>query len=203
MVNGMQVNLQVESEGTYTLYFGQLVEASGHFDYLLTEGEIVWDEGAMAYRYTITITWQPHPGTPTIHLKEVGARLPPGFSYVAASAAGFASNLSTDEPDQVLDSLGATMVNWELPTPLPSVTEENPVATQTFYITGEQPADGEYAWVVANRNDVGAVGDITGGVYIITATAILPSTGETTARIVADVMQQAEGWTIVSWQISK
>ncbi|GAG85332.1 unnamed protein product [marine sediment metagenome] len=92
------------------------------------------------------------------------------------------------------------MLNWELELPYPSVSGANPVQTQTFYIAGEGSQEGHYAWVVANRDDVGAVGEITGASYKITATATRPGDGRTTAKIVAEVMI-AETTYIVSWQI--
>jgi len=199
-INQMEVTVQTEGKGTYTLYLGELVQTGGHSDYLDVDGEIVWDEEAGAYKYIITVTWQPLPGAPVIHLEEVGARLPLGYSYQSESAADFADNLSTNEPDETLDALGAYLLNWELELPYPSVSEANPVQTQTFYITGEGSQEGHYAWVVANRDDVGAVGEITGASYKITATATRPGDGRTTAKIVAEVMI-AETTYIVSWQI--
>ncbi len=202
-VNQMEVAIQTENKGDYTLYLGELIEPGGHSDYLDVVGEMVWDGGANAYNYTITITWQADPGEPDIKLREVGARIPVGYSYQAGSAANFTENLSTDEPDETLDTLGAYLLNWELSPPLPSISEDNPVRTQTFYITGEGSQEGHYAWVVANREDIGAVGEITGTSYEITATATHPGNGETTARIVADVMIDEEGIIhIMSWQIS-
>jgi len=135
-------------------------------------------------------------------LQEVGARLPIGYSYQSGSAAGFASNLSTGEPSETVDALEAYMLNWELGTPQPDVSEDNPVQTQTFYITGEGSQEGDYAWVVASRTDIGAVGEISGTSYRITATATRPEDGKTTAKIVADAMIGGTTY-IISWQISK
>jgi len=201
-INQMAVFIQTEDKGTYTLYFGELIQPGEHSDYLDVDGEMVWDEEAEAYKYTITVTWQSDPGTPVIHLEEVGARLPLDYSYQSESAASFDENLSTDEPDETLDALGAYLLNWELGLPLPSVSENETVQTQTFYITGEGSQEGHYAWVVANRGDVGAVGEITGTSYEITATARRLENNETTAKIVADVMVEEETTHILEWQIS-
>jgi len=201
-INQMAVSIQTEDKGTYTLYFGELIQPGEHSDYLDVDGEMVWDEEAEAYKYTITVTWQSDPGTPVIHLEEVGARLPLDYSYQSESAASFDENLSTDEPDETLDALGAYLLNWELGLPLPSVSENETVQTQTFYITGEGSQEGHYAWVVANRGDVGAVGEITGTSYEITATARRLENNETTAKIVADVMVEEETTHILEWQIS-
>jgi len=200
-INQTAVFIQTEDKGTYTLYLGELIEPGEHRESLDVDGEMVWDEEAEAYKYTITVTWQFDAGTPVIHLEEVGARLPLDYSYQSESATSFDENLSTDEPDETLDALGVYLLNWELAPPHPYVSENETVQTQTFYITGEGGQEGHYAWVVANREDVGAVGEITGTSYRITTTARNLENNETTAKIVADVMI-GEGTThILSWQI--
>jgi len=199
-INQMQVAIQTEEKGTYTLYFGELIQPGEHNDYLDVDREMIWDEEAEAYKYTITVIWQPESGVPVIHLKGIGARLPIGYSYQSGSAAGFVDNLSADEPDETVDSVGAYLLDWEFGTPEPSVSQSNPVQTQTFYITGEGSQEGDYVWVVASRDDIGAIGEITGTSYGITATATRPGDGKTTAKIVADVMI-AETTYILSWQI--
>jgi len=193
-INQMEVTIQTEDKGTYTL--------SQHSVYLDVHGEVVWDEIAEAYKYTITVTWQPGSGTPDIKLDEVRARLPIDYSYQSGSAASFAENLSTDEPDETVDTQGAYLLNWEFKSPKPSASEGNPVQTQTFYITGEGSQVNSYTtWVVASRVDIGTVGETTGTYYRITATAIRPEDGRTTAKIVADVMVGGGATYIVSWQI--
>ena len=200
-INQMPVTMQTEDRGPYTLYCDELVQTEQHSDYLGVDGGLIWYGGA--YKYTITVTWQPDAGLSTIHLVEVGVRLPLGFSYQSGSAAGFVDNLSTSEPDEILDDLGAQMLNWELGPPYPYVSEENPVQSQTFYITGEGIQEGDYTWVVANRDDIGAVSEITGTLYQITATATCPESGEITAQVTADVLIDGGTTYIVSWQTSK
>ena len=199
-INQMEVTIQTEDKGTYTVYFDELIQADSHSDYLDVTGEAVWDSGDIC-NYTITVTWQPGAGLPTIHLTDIGARLPLGYLYQTNSAASFANNLSDEEPDEVQDASGAWMLNWELGPPYPTVTEYDPVETQTFYITGEEELEGDYVWVVANRDDIGEVGEMNGQLYLITATASRDSA--TTAKIVADVLMIDLTPTIVSWQITK
>ena len=201
-INGTQVNIQTVDKGLYTIYFGELIEPDEHMDYLDVTGNMTWDAGADAYKYTITITWQAESGTPPIRLVEVGARTPVDYSYQAGSAANFTENLSTDEPDEILDSQGAYLLNWELGSPLPYVSENETVRTQIFYISGTGSQEGHYAWVVANREDIGAVGEITGNAYRITATAVCPETNRTTAKIVAEAMIGGGETYITSWQIN-
>ena len=200
-INDMQVNIQAIEGETYTLYLGEFIEPGDHSDYLDVTGNITWDSGENAYKYTITITWQPNPGPPTIHLEGVGARTPIGYSYKAGSAADFTENLSKDEPDEILDAQGAYLLNWVLSPPYLSVSASAPVQTQIFYITGAGEQEGHYAWVVASREDVGAVGEITGTFYEITATAIHPESNKTTAKIIAKAMIGGGNTHIISWQI--
>jgi len=200
-INQMQVAIQTEEKGTYTLYLGELIQPGEHSDYLDVDGDMVEEEPGV-YKYTITVTLQ-HEST--IHLVEVGARIPVGYSYQSGSANSFAENLSTndDELTQTLDTSGAWLLNWDLSSSNPGVSQENPVQTQTFYITGEGSQEGHYGWVAANRQDVGLVGEITGTSYKITAMATRPGDGRTTAKIVADVMI-GEGMTyIISWQVAR
>ena len=195
--NQMEVSIQTEDKGAYTVYFGELVQAGSKSQDLSVDGEMVWEEGT-TYKYTITVTWQG--GATVIHLTEVGARLPIGYSYKAGSAADFVDNLSTVKPDEILDSVGAYMLNWEFATPYPSVSESEPVKTQTFCIIGEGELEGDYTWVVANRADIGEVGEITGALYRIMSTAT--KDGEIAATIVADILMEEGTAYIVSWQVS-
>ena len=200
-INRMEVTVQTEDKGIYTLYLGELIQPGEHSEYLDVDGEMVWDGDAEAYKYTVTVTWQPESGLSTIHLEGVGARIPVGYIYQPGSAALFAQNLSTDEPDETIDTHGAYLLNWEFEPPYPEISEGNPAQTQTFYITGGGDLEGHYGWVVANREDIGAVGEITGTSYKITATATRPEDGETTAKIVAEVMMEDGKTYIFSWRI--
>ena len=201
-INDMQVNIQTVDRGTYTIYFGELIEAGQHSDYLEVTGNMTWDAGADAYKYTVNVTWQAEPGTPPVRLEEVGARIPVGYSYQTGSAADFTENLSTDEPDETLDSRGAYLLNWELGSPKPYISDNETERTQIFYITGSGEQEGHYAWVVANRVDIGAVGEVTGTYYEITATAIHPENSVATAKIVVEAIFGGGNIYITSWQIS-
>ena len=200
-INDMQVDIQTVNEGEYTLYLGEFIEPGEHSNYLDVASNMTWDAGANAYKYTVTITWQAESGTPPIHLEGVGARIPIGYSYVDESAADFTENLSTDEPDETLDSQGAYLLHWDLKPPYPELSDTEPVQTQTFYITGSGDQGGHYGWVVANREDVGAVGEINGTFYEITSTAVIPENSETAARIIAKVILEGTNIHIISWQI--
>ncbi|MDP3878931.1 MAG: hypothetical protein Q8Q07_01320, partial [Dehalococcoidales bacterium] len=75
-VNLMTVDIEAENTGYYTLIFGELIEPGEHNEFVDVTGELVWDDGAGDYRYTITITLQ-HDST--VHLNEIGVRLPDGY----------------------------------------------------------------------------------------------------------------------------
>jgi len=199
-VNGMAVAMQVEEKGTYTLFAGEWVVARHHSDWLEVTGNMT-EEALGVYKYTITVTRQPE-ASGNIELAEVGARLPVGYNYQPGSAASFGDNLSTDEPDDTLDGAGAHLIEWEFSSPRPQLDEDNPTRTQVFYATGEGNLEGYYSWVVAQRSNIGAVSEVTGTVYIITATATNPEDGEITATVVADVMMSDGDISIVSWRIN-
>ncbi len=205
-INQMAVSTLTENEGDFTMYLGELLDTSGvHADWIDVIGSIT-DMGGGVYKYTVTITWRGEEGGPqaqTIKLQAVGARLPPDYSYNAASAANFTENLSLDEPDETQDIYDAWMVNWVFSPPYPEVTEDDPVQTQTFYITGTGTTSGHYASAEGLPDTVGQVGEITGTRYSITSTATRPEDGRTTASIVADIIIRDDGTTtITSWQIS-
>ncbi|MBI4334825.1 MAG: hypothetical protein HY673_26520 [Chloroflexi bacterium] len=200
-VNGMTVSLQYENKGPYTFYLGQLAATGVHSDYLVITSDMVWDGAEAAYRYTITVTYQPRSGTPVIHLEQVGARLPRGYHYVPGSANDFPQNLSRDEPSIITDAAGAEMVNWVFDAPRPSVRPNDPVKTQKFYVVGEADP-GDYTWIVAERTDVGTVGDVSGDLYVITSTARRAGDGAITAIISADALIKDDGSVyVVTWQV--
>ena len=200
-INGMPVNIQVVDKGTHTIYFGELLPLEGHTEYLDVTSNITWDPGADAYKYTITVIWQPGSGEPTIHIEEVGARIPVNYSYQELSAANFTENISTDEPDEILDPQGAYLLNWVMGPPYPQVGENITQQTQMFYIEGSGQQKGYYAWVRARREDIGAVGEINSTAYEITATATNQQTNRTTAKITAKAALWDEDIYISSWQI--
>ena len=199
-INGLEVSIQTEEQGDYSICFGEFVQAEGHSNWLSVVGEMEWEYGD-TYKYTITVTWTAEPGSPSIKITGIGARLPEGYGYQDNSAALFAENLSTEEPDEVQDAAGAWMLNWEWGAPYPTVTESDPVETQTFYIEGVGDLEGDYTWVVANRADIGEVGEMSGDLYLITSTAT--KDGEITGTIVADVLMDGGTPYIVSWQVLK
>ncbi len=202
-ISGMAVTMSSDNVGTFTWYFGDLIEAGPpqvHVEYVDVSGSITY-LGGDDYEYTITVTWQP--GAPNnIKLEEVGARLPVGYTYNASSAALFPSNLSEDEPVETQDIHDAWMVNWELGPPAPNISEDETM-TQIFYITGTGSTSGHYAFVKGLPDSIGMLGEIKGTRFKITAKANRPGDGSTTAEIVADVIIGDDGTiNITSWLIS-
>jgi hypothetical protein len=200
ILNNNQVAMQNQLLGTYTLYAGEWVSGSTHSDWLLVDSTIVWDGTAGAYKFTITITWNAT-GNTVIHLSEVGARLPVGYAYLAGSADDFPGNLSLNPPQDEVDLGGAHLLKWVFSNPYPSVRGTDRTKTQVFYITGDGDLEGYYSWVVAVRQDIGYVSEISGSVYRITATAT--RNGKVSVRIVADAMLSAGNVSILSWQSSR
>lgn len=201
VLNEMDVAIATVNEGHYNICAGELVDGGdSHNDWLDITTDIVWDGGAGYFKYTVTVIWQPDVSG-NVNLSEVGARLPVGYSYVAGSAAIFGTNLSTGVPEDELDGQGAHLLEWEFPPPRPILDEINNTATQIFYISGTGDLEGAYAWVIAQRQDVGTVGEIEGNLYVITATADRSGTGQTTAVIEATVIQSEGTIYVVSWQI--
>jgi len=197
-VNNNDVLMEIQDMGERCMYAGEWITLGSHSDWLLIDGNLIYDEFEEAYKYTITVTWN---GQSTIHIAEVGARLPVDYTYQEESAAIFVDNLSTDEPDKDTDFDGAQLVNWVLPPPRPSVNEDDPIKTQEFYITGEGDLTGHYAWVVAARTDIGYISELSGTFYVVTATATCPEDSEIVARIEANIMISAGNTYIISWQI--
>jgi len=203
-VNQLEVAIETENMGNYALYYGGFVETGGHYDYLAIDKEIAWIEEEEAYRYTITVIWQPDIGYETIHLREVGVRLPIGYSYQTDSAASFVDNLSIEEPDDTLDGAGAHMLGWVFRPPRPAVTKNNPIETQAFYITGEGELEDDYAWIQSVPEVIDVVSEVSGTLYSITATATRPGDGEVMAEVTADVLwySETEEMHIILWHIN-
>jgi len=181
-VNQMDVAIETDEIGTYSLYDGELQKIGDHpqnFPGYLAVDKEVWNEGGGTYKYIITVTWQAEPEGPAlIHLEEVGVRLPVGYSYQSDSA-DIEGNLSREEPDDTPDGAGAQMLNWEFPSPRPEVSEAAPTANQTFYVTGTGWPEGDYAWVDGLQPSVGQMGEVIGTLYRITATAPIASPSTT------------------------
>lgn len=195
-INGMDVSLAVVDRGEFTVYFGQLIHSASHSDHLGVSSNITGDE------YTVTVNWQSDPGSPVIHLEEIGAMIPVGFNYLAGSAAGFPGNLATDEPDQTATASGGWLLNWELSPPYPDVSEVAPIQTQTFRLTGAGNPDGGYAWVVASRGDIGASGEISGNLYDVTVT-VSQSGGGSVAVVDVGIIGGSGSIDVVSWTASQ
>lgn len=196
-LNGNQVTMQTTTTGNCTIYADEWITIGGHSTWLLVSGDV--EDLAGDDKYTITVTWNAESET-IIHLSEIGAKLPPGYSYQPGSAADFGGNLSTEEPDDELAEDGSHLLKWVFSSPRPHVEESEPVGTQEFYITGAGALENDYAWVSASREDIGAISELTGEVYTITATAT--KDGAVTARITANAMLFEGDLYIISWQVN-
>lgn len=202
-INRMQVEILTDDKGPYTLaYYDKIIESGTHGDWIVISGDMV-PEGEV-YKYTITVSLDLEQTTQTVHLEEVGVRLPVGYEYVTDSAYDFVENLSTDEPFDTQDYADAHMLSWELPPPRPSISGTEPTKTQIFYVDGEGEVQGDYTWIEAAEEDIGKVGEVTGTLFRITSIARSLQDSEIEARIIADVIyDEGTGETrIIYWQVS-
>ena len=204
-INRMTVNISTNSSGNFTLYLGELRDFSSKPGVITVNGTIT-PAGGNRYMYTITVTRGDEPGPETMHLQEIGARLPIGYTYDDSASRSDGKPLGSSNPVQALDSVGAWMLQWfwisnDRPT-LRDQEGEN-IFTLSFYITGTASLEGEYTWTMADATGYGLYSEVTGGRYQITATARRPYDNRTIARITADVIMQDDGYThIASWRIN-
>ncbi|MFC1991403.1 hypothetical protein ACFLVC_01550 [Chloroflexota bacterium] len=204
-VNQMQVNINIveEDEALYTLYLDELVEIDSmvHSDWVVVSTNITLVGGTTS-NYTISII-RLEEADGTIKLKELGAVLPMGYTYVPDSAALFPENISPDNPTDTGNlASGAQWLKWIWAPGIgrPLITGNH---TQGFYIDGTGSLDGAYAWLVAQSNDIGEVSEILGVMFRITSTAVRPEDGRTMAKINCDVIIGSGKTYILSWRISK
>ncbi len=203
-INGYQVTINTFNQGFYSIYAGEFVPISGHVDWMHITEEVIWVPGENAYRYTVTVTRDPS-CSGNIKIQEVGARLPPGYSYTENSAddPDFPLNLSDDEPSVTLDGQNAEMLKWVFGSPRPTLTDVDPTVSQAFYFTGTGEFSGYYSWIIAEREDIGTISMIQGDVYIITAQAISPLDGSVKSTVICDAMLTLSGDIyIIRWRIS-
>ena len=204
-ISGMAVGMEKLDLGTFTLYAGELSGGVGtNYDRLSVDGgaEVVGED----IIYTITLTRLEDFNT-EIKLNEVGASLPPGYEYVPGSAGGDLS--SYDPSSSGTTPSGAQWVKWEWPQEepwgdRPEIPKgEGVTVTHSFHITGTDSLEGDYAWAWSQTGAIGLVGEITGALYNITATATRPEDGRTTARIEAGIMIVGGDIEVLSWQITE
>lgn len=204
-INQMTVNITTNNTGNFTLYLGSMIDFSSKPGVLTVNGTLT-PAGGNRYLYTIIVTRGDEPGPETLHLQEIGARLPIGYTYDDSANRSDGKPLGSGNPVQTQDGFGAWMLRWLWPggndRPDLKDREGENTFTLTFYITGTGNLEGEYTWTVADATGYGVYGEVTGGRYNITATARRPGDNQTAARITADAIKQGDGLVhIVSWQI--
>ncbi len=208
-INRMSVNISTINSGNFTLYLGELEDGSGKAGVLTVTSNLTFNgtvNGTDMYRYDITVVRQNVTGPTTLHLQEVGARLPVGFTYNGSASRSDNQSLGSGNPIKSQDAAGAWMVQWKWGSSIRPTLKNNPLENTfvlSFYITGTGNAEGEYAWTVADATGYGLYGELSGGRYIIIADAVRPGDNRTMTRITADVMIQGDGTNyITSWKIT-
>jgi hypothetical protein len=213
-INGMHVNINtVVGTNNMTLYIDDL--QTGVHGEMVTVGNNITSLGGNLYEYTITMTTNNNTKSNT-SLDEFGAVLPNGYTFETNSTIGFrGSNLSyvpqtggvpnpqLDDPNYIgFLGGGAQWVKWYWPQHPPGIgPSEN--YTESFKMTGTGSTGGSYAWAHGGSMDIGSVGQITGYLTTINATATRPSDGKITGRVTANSIIGSGGLYILSWQISK
>ncbi|MDO8578313.1 MAG: hypothetical protein Q7R50_03940 [Dehalococcoidales bacterium] len=204
-INHLSVNMSTVCTGNFTLYLGDLVGFSSKPGVLSVTSNLT-QNGTDRYRYDIIIVREDIPGPETIHLQEVGVRLPPGFSYNDTASRSDGRSLGSGNPIMSQDEAGAWMLQWQWGSSIRPKLENDDgdnIFILSFYITGPDEPEGEYAWTVADATGYGLYGELTGGRYVITANAVRPSDNRTISRIIAELIKQGEGTSyITSWNIA-
>ena len=204
-INQMAVRMTTVVTGNYTLYMGGLEDPTDKPGVLTISGNIS-PVGGDRYRYIITLTMaQLQAGT--IHVEEVGARLPVGYTYDDSATRSDGGTIGATNPAQTQDNAQAWMLQFFWTAANRPTLTEGETFILTFYITGTGDVEGEYAWAVADPEAYGIYGEVSGGRYQITSTAVRPTDNRTISKIVADAMKIDQGtnrtMSILSWQIMK
>jgi len=197
-VNGLSVEMETVFEGIFTVYLDDLIEPEPgvHYDWLVLESNVVLVGGSTA-NYTLSID-RTEEASGTIRLIEVGVKLPSNYEYVDGSPGLFPDNLSNDDPDEEgVTEGGDEWVRWLWnPGQGPQITGNH---THGFYIDGFGSFGGSYGWAIAQSQDVGAIGEITGELFTINS--IARDDGRYIIGIKAEVMEVGGEIYILSWEI--
>jgi len=159
-VNGLSVTVLTEQ---VTILYSVLVGSPGqHSDYIEVIGGMTYDEELGVYLYSANIT---NKQSSVMHIDKILVNLPPNFEYIPGSTSG---SFTTDDPEIKGDPDSGVTLVWDFQPPLPSI-EGAPdpehgcysTVTETFELSGPPGYSGsdDYLWVVANREDIGCVGE--------------------------------------------
>ncbi|MDO8577912.1 MAG: hypothetical protein Q7R50_01890 [Dehalococcoidales bacterium] len=202
-INDLTVNMSTyNASGFSTLYINNMV-SGGHSEWYQVNTNIT-AVGGNTYNVTITITADAD-AWPNKNLSEMGAVLPLGYTYVNNSTSVNPSdNITPDNPTSTgYDSHGSCWVKWtwQQGGSQPSIVR-NMVYTEKFQITGTGATGGLYAWIDGGSRDIGVVGQITGALTTINATAIRTRDGKIIARIYCQALAGSSGVYILSWRVT-
>jgi hypothetical protein len=207
-INGMEVSIDtIVGSQVYTLFLDGL-STGVHEDWIAVSSNLT-NIGGGLYEYTITVVNSPS-GVNNKKVSEFGVVLPPGYSYVPGSAADYrATNLSArgtpslDDPNGGGENIvGAKWIRWSWTNQGPAISAGS-TYTQKFRMSGAGTTGGAYAWLRGNSEDIGLVGEISGSLTKITATARRPQDDRVMGKIVAEALVGSGGIHVFSWRITK
>ncbi|MBI2854854.1 MAG: hypothetical protein HYX87_08055 [Chloroflexi bacterium] len=200
-INGSTVDIRIDQ---MTQIYGLAIGSPGvHSDYLAVETSLVYDAPAQNWLYTVTII---NKDTSTIHLDKVVVKIPEQFQYIPGTTSG---DLTVADPSTITGDIETgMMLDWDFETPRPMIPAgPNPPAgqygsaTHIFRLSAPESYAGDngYIWVVAEREDIGAVGGI---LYQITSQAV--ESGRTVAKIKAGILKDPDTGSVVitHWDIN-
>jgi hypothetical protein len=205
-INGMAVSINAtKGSEVYTLFLDGL--ATGvHVNWTTTSSTLTRVSGN-TFLYTITIYVASNVNNKS--LDEFGAVLPSGYIYEQGSAADYPTNLSkqgnpayNDPPYTGNNTVGAQWIKWAWSNHQPGVTG-NTTYTQKFRIIGTGPTGGCYSWAHGGSQDIGLVGEATGAMSTIIATARRPQDGKITGKVTATAIVSGSNVYLFTWQITK
>lgn len=188
--NGLSVNSPITVGGipvTITvsqlteLPYGPVITGAGIQSWRLQVSTAIVNNGNGTFTYTITVA---NVGPSTIHLVEIGAGLPDGFTYVTGSTSG---DITTANPS----SINGDKIYWTLDSP---TLDSQQSKHHIFRIQGTGTPEGNYSWVKANAASIGTVSSCF-GYYIVSQ-----ANGGTTIR--ANVAGNVGVIFPVSWKVN-
>jgi hypothetical protein len=147
-IDNMPVNISVSQ--LTELPYGPVISDTGPQSWRLEVASQVVDNHNGTFTDTVTVV---NVGPSTIHLIEIGAGLPPGYTYVGSSTTG---EITDDDPSDILPD---GKIYWTLHL---YRMNSGASASHSFHIQGSGSTRMAYSWVKANADSIGTVSSCFG-----------------------------------------